>query len=241
MEIIEEQYLIVPAITGDRTATIPKSSSDKRDIIVAEAVKVKKPTNKQELQSSALTLSSLKSIIDGVESSRETSGRPFLDMTRVINTSAKLFLTDVVAEFDRIKGFMKEYSEEELKRERDEQKKLDDNKWRLEQEAAAALVKQNEVAEQPRASVKTQIKVATQVAETQQALAAVENVVVAPAAAKVVGFSAKLATKFEITDAAALYAARPEFFDLVPKNAVMKAAINLKTVLPGLRVWEGVK
>jgi hypothetical protein len=45
---------------------------------------------------------------------------------------------------------------------------------------------------------------------------------------------------FEITDAAALYAVRPEFFTLEPRRSAIKSAINKDTKLTGLRVWEQV-
>lgn len=57
--------------------------------------------------------------------------------------------------------------------------------------------------------------------------------------AKAVGASLGKKLCYEITDAAALYAARPEFFNLEPKASVIKAVCTpeMRDKPPGIRLW----
>ena len=55
------------------------------------------------------------------------------------------------------------------------------------------------------------------------------------------GMRVRKVVKFEITNPAALYAVRPEWFNLVPKTQMINQSITKDTVLPGLRCFESIE
>lgn len=113
--------------------------------------------------------------------------------------------------------------------------------------AAAKAVEQAAAQVQQVAAVKTvAVNVAQEIAsenKVQQAADALRQVQTqAPAKmTRAAGMRVRTLVKFEVTDAAALYAVRPEFFELVEKKSIINACINKTTVLPGLKVWEAIE
>jgi len=104
---------------------------------------------------------------------------------------------------------------------------------------AAALVEQERLANLAKPLPKKEIAAEVAVQAAQEKV--IQTQAAAPAfIPKVSGKVVKKEVMFEITDAEALYAARPEFFTLEPRRSAIKASINKDTRLPGLKCWEAV-
>jgi chromosome segregation ATPase len=155
----------------------------------------------------------------------------------------------IAAENRRIEGERVE-KERKLAAAIEEQKRLEGMKRQsAEKKAAAEKAIADAQAELEKANAKKAQSVpniAQEIAAEVKVQAAVENLhkiqtAVAPQAAKAAGYGAKKVVKHEITDAAALYAVRPEWFELVPKKSIMNASILETTNLPGLKVWTAVE
>lgn len=102
---------------------------------------------------------------------------------------------------------------------------------------ASAAFQKVEAVKPVAVNVAQEIKSENKVQQATEALRQVQTQ--APATiTRAAGMRLRKVLKPTITDAKALYAARPEFFDLVPKLAVIKACITRDTILPGLKVEE---
>jgi len=155
----------------------------------------------------------------------------------------------IAAENRRIEGERVE-KERKLAAAIEEQKRLEGMKRQSAEKKAAAekaiAAAQAELEKANAKKAQSVPNIAQEIAAEVKVQAAVENLhkiqtAVAPQAAKAAGYGAKKVVKHEITDAAALYAVRPEWFELVPKKSIMNASITATTKLPGLKVWETIE
>lgn len=139
------------------------------------------------------------------------------------------------------------------------QKKADDAAKEVERlkslprPSAAKIEAAQKAVEVAQAAVETVQSVQPSAVTIQQEIAAENRVETAIQELKVVqttaptamtraaGMRVRKVVKFEITNPAALYAVRPEWFNLVPKTQMINQSITKDTVLPGLRVYESIE
>ncbi len=230
--------MIVPTI-DERPVSISTESGKKKQEALTVAKKVTQVTNKQELQTSVNTLQTLKSLLNDADAACELLKRPFYTIYKKILSLTDEYKLEIQNECLRIKRLNDAFAAEEQRRADAENKRLEDERKAAEKKAADALAEQERINNLSRPSPKKEIAAETKV---QAAVAEVKQLEAkAPAAPmKVAGYSAKKVVRYEITDAAALYAVRPEFFNLVEKKSVINAAITKDTKLPGLKVWEAI-
>ena len=123
----------------------------------------------------------------------------------------------------------------------------------LPRQSAAKIEAAQKAVEVAQAAVETVQSVQPSAVTIQQEIAAENRVETAIQELKVVqttaptamtraaGMRVRKVVKFEITNPAALYAVRPEWFNLVPKTQMINQSITKDTVLPGLRVYESIE
>lgn len=192
----------------------------------------------------------LKRLKNSVEAARKQVKDPVLRLGQRIDELAKNYTIEIDAEILRIeggrgvdgrpvKGLLGAWNEKENDRIAAEQRAIDEQAAAAQKVLDDALKAQEKLAAKSNATAKQEVAADARVQEAIANATKAASVVVAPPATAA-GMKAKMETFHEITDAAALYAVRPEWFELVPKKVVMKAAISKTTILPGLRVWEAM-
>lgn len=190
----------------------------------------------------------LKRIAKLVEQARVLAKEKYLQGGREVDAKAKNYLAEINAEILRIeggktetgaraKGLLGAWNEREAARIQAEQKRIDDEAAAAQKVLADALAAQEKLAAKPNATTRQEVAADTRVQEAMDKVTEAASQVAAPTVTAA-GMKPKMVVVFNVTDAAALYAVRPEWFDLVPKRIVMKAAITKTTKLPGLEVKE---
>jgi hypothetical protein len=182
----------------------------------------------------------LKEVENQAEADCEFVKGPFYRIYKKILAMTAEHILSVTTERARQKKLRDAYAAAEQKRVDDENARLERERIAAEKRAADALAEQERIANlskpQPKKEVAAETKVQEAAADLQKVQAKAPAVV-----ARAAGYSVKKVLKHEITDAAALYAVRPEFFELVEKKSVVNAAITKETKLPGLKIWEAIE
>ncbi len=225
---------LIPTVEARRDALLVKS----------EAVKA---VDTPEQQDQAMEFARrIKRALNDVEAARKEVKRPVLDLEERIDGLAKDFVKSMREELDRLMLLVSGFQARERIRVQAEEarRQAEVRRLREEEEEARQRMASAEVAlAKPRAGL-------GELAAAEQAEAAVfdaagRTAVAAAAPPAVVertsGMVQKKVLTFEVTDAAALYAARPDFFELVQRRSIIRASVTKETVLPGLRVWEEEK
>lgn len=143
---------------------------------------------------------------------------------------------------------LRRIEEERLAAEREAKRKADEEAAQRAREAQALIDAARNAAEAER--IKQQAAEAAERARLAQERAAFDaeqaakaraaQVMNAPvkAAPKIEGVSVRKVWRFEVTDIRALYAARPDLVDLIPRTREINTAIAAGTQIPGLKAWQ---
>ena len=112
-----------------------------------------------------------------------------------------------------------------------------------EEEARKELARAEKAAARPKAGLTEVMQVETATTNFQQVQDARQTIAYLPVAEvnRTAGMVKRTVLEFEITDKAALYKVKPDWFDLVPKRSIIRAEITSHTNLPGIRVWQETK
>lgn len=186
----------------------------KRDAIEL-AQSVVSVTTPAELQDAVAAASILKGIIKAMESTRVEVKKPVLEAGRQIDDLAKGFSDTLNVELKRVERLAGNY-QAECNRKAEEIRRQE-----LADMEAARRVDPSIEAERLRAERTIEISQKPTVA----------------------GASVRQMMDYEILDPRALYAARPDLFDLVPKRSLILATISIpnQPALPGLRTFPVTK
>lgn len=231
--------LIVPKIENRPSAISPEAEAKKNELLTRSAL-VLQVTNPTELQIAVNQSQEIQRLLNEADGSIEFHYRPFKSICDWISSKGKEYKLRLLEEKARLKKLMDHFAAQEQERVEAEQRKIDEDRMKAEREAAAAIAEQERLANLAKPSPKKEIAAEIKVQAAVENLRKVETTV-APQAAKAAGYGAKKVVKWEITDAAALYAVRPEWFELVPKKSVMNNSIKMATNLPGLKVWGTIE
>lgn len=217
----------------------PDANARKQEVL-ALAAAVVAVTSPNELEIAVARMRDIKRLTSEVESTRKAVKQPVINLGKRIDEIAENFSIELSNEASRINRLVTGFQLAEQERVRKENERIEAERRQKEEEAAAALKEQERLANLSKPNIKKEIVAEQKVIETQAALQTVQTI--APVTtARASGLVVKTEVAFEITDAAALYDVRPEFFDLVPKKSVIKVSITKNTKLPGLKVWEETK
>ncbi len=241
---IESVSLAVEKYKSD----INKTEQQRTEILKLCSLITTVPTSQVELEVATNRVREIARLEKLVETTRKAVKEPVRILASRVDEIAEAFCAPLLVEKERLNGDPKKgtkgligiYIAQEEERVKKEQEALDAERRQKEKEAADAAREQERLANLAKPQPKKEVAAEVKVEQTKTALRQVQAaVVVAPSRAS--GLTVKHPIDFEITDDAALYAVRPEFFTLEPRRSVIKAAINKNTKLPGLRVWEETK
>lgn len=186
-------------------------------------------TDAESQETAAQAASKLQALISQLEKDRTAVKAPVLDIGRKIDAVAKEGAAPLAKELDRIKGLLKTFVIEEQKKAQKKQetanKFADARRRRLEEEAAEqAKAGHTEAA-----------------AETTQKAAEIATPVPAAMPPKADKMTVRKVWKYEVTDVAALHAARPTLTKIEPVASAILAEIRGgMRECAGLRIWEDV-
>ena len=179
-------------------------------------------------------LDALADLIKGIEASRTQAKKPALELGRKIDGIAKDFIEQAASEKTRLQKILGAYQRIEADKKREAEREA-----RRKEQAildAAQAEQQKRMAEESKGRTGTMLadtetiaeKADKQIAEVRQEAANKHDAVK--------GLRVRKSVKFEIKDAAALLAARPDLFS--PDESKIRAAIKLTQSIPGLEIWE---
>lgn len=222
---------------------------DQRDAVLSDAQQVESVGDEFAEQIAADSLRAINSVLKQVENDRKDVKRPINEFAKLIERTCDEFTADLNREKMRIGRLLADYAterqikaQEEERKKQAEQRRLAEERDRLLKAEAEARRKEEEakLLEKP-------VEVVQEAREARKDVAAAVNAVVqqqiqiaaAPVAqAKVDGLVSRKVPKFEVTDPAALFAAKPELVALVPRTNEINAAIRAGlTEAPGIRIW----
>lgn len=184
----------------------------------------------------------LKLFLGQIESDRKTVKGPVIAVEKRIDELAKELRKELEIEVLRIEGLVNAFQDLEDRRvaaeERERQQRI--AKAEEDRRAAESLVRE---AEDKLTNESASLDDAENACLAQE-LAAQTNEraneilrAPLPVANRVQGMVQRTELQFTITDAAALYAEKPGWFELVPKRRVIRDNITEHTVLPGIKIW----
>ena len=235
---MNETALIISDIDNAKV-WLATDANARKEKILALSKTVTAVTNSTEDGFATQRRRDIKRLLAEVETTRKAIKQPVLNLGKRIDQIAADYLQALIDEESRIARLSGAWTAAEQRKVDEENERLAAAQRKAQQDAAEALAEQERLANLAKPSPKKEIaaEVAVQAAQ--------EKVIQAQAAApafipKVSGKVVKREVMFEITDAAALYAVRPEFFTLEPRRSAIKASINKDTRLPGLKCWEAV-
>lgn len=225
---------------GGTTISIAAGAAAQRDDILSQMRDVTAVSDAFDADTAASSLKLATVFTRQIEAGRTEAKAPVLALGKQIDALGKELAAEVELETTRISRLLGEYQAAERRKAeaaerlaRDEARRLQDDAERRAREAAKAAGSE---AEALAAATEIMDTAAAKIVETKQAI-------VSTVAPKAAGTGVRENVCFEVSDLAALYAARPELVTLEPNGsairAICKANPNLK--LPGLRHWTEAK
>lgn len=233
-----QETITVTGLTGVTTSTTDEVRQQRDELLLA-ARYLGAVTNDDEAKQAADTMIDLKALAKLVEAGRSDAKAPVIALGKAIDGLASELTDEVNAEARRLGLIIGTYQTE--------QRRLHEARvraaWQAEQDillaARAAAYAAEQAAAAAEAAGKPAPVVTVEVVETKafEAVAVVRAAVaVAPTLA---GTATRRVLQFEVTDAAAAYAAQPAMFTLTPNitaiKAILKSQPNL--IVPGLMHW----
>jgi hypothetical protein len=228
------------SIQGTDTVSFSATEAafDKRDTLALACGTVSSIANPEQAEHAAALLKEVKGFTRLIEDSRKTVKEPVLDLSRRIDTLAKELVDFLDQDANRISKLLGAYQMEQARLARVAQEKAYQDEQRILREAEE---KKHVADETARSQAVSDRRIEKIEAQTFESIAQVRASAAAVAvASKPSGIATRMATKFEVTDIHALYAARPEMVKLEAAAAVINAVLrsNPKASIPGLRTWE---
>lgn len=244
---------MIVATIGATEITITTEAAKLRDRLVTELRNIDTVTDAYTAEEAAAVLRDAKGVLKKLESARAEAKAPAIDIGRKIDALAKEFSADMSAEIDRLAKQLAAWQEEERRRaerarreaEEAERRRLD----QLEEE------RRKRVAEETAAFNRGEGRTGTLSADLEiiEDKAAADIVAIRQEqvveAAPVKGVKVLTSYKFELTDPAALYAAKPDLCLIELNGPAVRAAMKnpvfakkaLAGEIPGLAVREEKK
>lgn len=174
----------------------------------------------------------LKGLAGSIEDSRVEIKRPFLEACTQIDASAKVFKAPILKRAEELERLASDYQTKEDQR-RELERVAEVARQRKAQEEADAARRRLEEAQ----SEQDRLAASFDAMEAQEELKEVRTSAIVTSEPKVAGAAVGERVTFEVTDIAALYAARPDLVSLSPKTREINELIKLdQTPIPGIKI-----
>jgi hypothetical protein len=226
--------LIVSSASVATTPITPAVEQTKLALL-AESKLVVSCRNMDEQTVAVHSAREIKRLVSEVEKTRKAVKEPVITIGKRIDELARTFCLPLETELSRVNALVTTF---QLAEQRRVQAEFEEQQ----RQAAKAQADIKAAAELAAGASTVQDEIAAHNL-TEEAEANLDVAVAAPQpeAARAAGLVVRTTIEFEITDAKALYAAMPNFFELTPRRSIIRDTITENTKLPGLRVWKETK
>lgn len=221
---------------ADVSVAVAQDALERRDSAVSWAQMFDEVTTPEQQVAVVEAMRPLKEIEKQVEADRKAVKAPVLDLGRMVDDKAKDFVKPVTAELQRLSALVAHYQFEERKKAAEAEAARQAELRRQEEERRKAEAEARRIEEERRKAIEAG-KPAPPPLPPPPAPVTTPSLFREPP--KPAGLTVKDKWQFEVMDAAALYAARPDLCRIEVETAKVNAAISAGVrSIPGLRIWS---
>ena len=242
----QEHSLILSTVGGG--VSLAPDAPAKQRAIVAALDAISTISTPQELANAVSVCQHGQALVKQVEQVGDDIRKPVRSIISRVLEIEHVFNRPIENGVKRVKAAIKQYQDAQ------ELRAIEEARLRAEQ--IRQLQAQEEALNQQATQIESQLPESAEVAEltnpqefqkavelrSQAEDVAVEAIGVAmlpaPAVVKPAGLVGRKVWRWEITDKTAAFAARPDFFELVEKKLVIRAALGEAFDCPGIRAWQ---
>ena len=230
--------LITETITLPVDYTVPESSVEARDAIVASGQCIQTVCSNESNESAGVVVRNIRRHMKDVESVRKELTQPLLDAQRRIKQLADEHISPISHELQRLEGLATAFLASERRRIEAEEKIRQEAFLKAQAEQFEAQDRAAKLA----ASIKTEGGLNQAIKAEEKAIEAreqVQEIISKPEQflQKSKGQSLRRVLCYEVTDIRAVYASRPELCKLEISPAAVKATCNPDFPVAGLKLW----
>jgi hypothetical protein len=208
-------------------------ANERRATALSAARAITSVSDAFDAETAADALRTVSDLAKQVEAARAVVKAPVLELGKKIDSTAKDFSADLEAEKVRLSRLLGEFQAVERAKAEEVQRAAAAEARRLAEEAARAA------ADVEFATNGAEADRAQQVAAQAETAAIEARVAVAAAApVKPRGVAVREVWKFEVTDLAALYKARPDLCVIEANSPLIRETVKVNQTIPGLRIWK---
>lgn len=228
------------------TITITPEAQNRRELALKQAEGIL-AVNTPESQAEAVkAMQSLKSVAKGVESSRELVKKPVLEISRLIDGTAKDFVATINTELKRLDVLVSEFQRKEADRVAEIHRQQEAERIRVMREQEALVAKlEAEASAATSAAKKLAALAALEESNTKAEAAIVQShaMSITTAPERVAGMVVRKQWSFRIIDIKKVAAVRPDWVILSENTAVINAMIRQAGIreCDGMEIFEEVK
>lgn len=232
----ETQLMHTDGLNTPVVAFRPEAFEAKK-LALASARAVVTVTDAVSQEAAGKALQAVAALAKQIEAAHRAIKAPVLAFGKEIDSVAKAFSAELDAEKRRLSVLVGTYQEQE----RAKAAKIAEAARKAEEQRLAKLAAEQNarVAEE----VKGRTGTLSADIEAMQGKAVADVVAIRQEAAAATvsapeGVGVRKSWKFEVTDLAALFKARPDLCTVEPDNAAIRAAVKKSQSIPGLRIWS---
>jgi hypothetical protein len=253
------------AMTIQNVESVRVELSDAVRSLVAEALAdcqgIKAVTDPLDFDASINAQRAAAQLRKSIDSQRKEITRPLDDVKSKCIALVEELLVPLAAEEHRLSGMNAAYEAERRRKAEEEARRIRAAALLAEREAEAKAAQERQrIADQQRADAaraSAQERAAIEARAGEEMRLAEERAAAAAEASRLqamqqlstlqtptTGAAMLTHSRYEITDLAACYAARPEWFELKPRDGIIKSALKVMdetTQIPGMRHWKEQK
>lgn len=224
----------------DTVVTVDAEAKTLRDLLLVDAATVTTVADRIDADSAVEVLRSLSSFLKDIEAQREAVKAPVLKIGRDIDALAKELVAEIKIHEARISRLCGSFEAEERRKAEDARRSAENESARIAFAAAEQTRKAVQAAPDQHAAIVACDNIA---GASQTAIREVKQAALAIAPPKVAESQLRSTPKFEVTDMAAFYAAKPELVRLETNDAAIRAILkaNPNIKIQGLRHWTEEK
>lgn len=219
----------------------------KRKALLEAANSCEVITDQESLQRVVIARQDITAWLKEVEAARVTLKKPILQLGREIDRLANEHIASLVATNEALGKMADTFVIEQKQLLAEEQKRKDEEiefQKQVEEEAKfeAELARKAALGTEATAEDRQHAEDAeadAKLASMRTEAAMRQPVITTPT--RVAGMRVTERVAWKITDALKLYAQKPDWFELVPRKAVINSCVSITTKLEGIEVWEETK
>jgi hypothetical protein len=211
---------------------IPKAAVTERDDLLERAGALETVTSEGSQSAVAEILKLVAKMLSDTEKDRKSAKKPFADIGKRIDEEVREYVETLAIEKTRLQGLLGAYQHKIEAAAAEERRKQQAEMARLEAEKRAKAKAAQDAIDAEQDEQK-RVNMAAEATLEQSNLTHKQANIQPAEATKAAGTTVRTTWEFTVEDSAALYAARPELVDLVPRRGLIRMALE-EGSLPGV-------